>query len=431
MSVVVIIGAQWGDEGKGKVTDYYAEKADVIVRFQGGTNAGHTVIIGKEKFKFHLLPSGVLRPEKLSVIGNGVVVDPEVLIEEINELKRRGISKINLRISDRANVIMPYHKILDGLEEETKGAKSLGTTKRGIGPCYADRTARTGIRISDLLNEHALNEKLNYIIPVKQKIINALGGVEKLAKEEILRVYLEYGKKLKNHIEDTTYLINDAVNKKRDVLLEGAQGTLLDVDHGTYPYTTSSNTVAGNACTGSGISPVKITKIIGIVKAYTTRVGAGPFPTELKDETGDYIRARGNEFGTTTGRPRRCGWLDIVALRYASALNGFTELAITKIDVLSGMKKIKICKAYKYKGRHVNRFPADLMVLEECTPVYDVVAGWKEFDKQEAIKKRALPENMKKYLAYISKSLNVPISIVSIGPGREETIELLKSKSHK
>ncbi|MEW6070155.1 MAG: adenylosuccinate synthase [Candidatus Thermoplasmatota archaeon] len=426
MSVIAIIGAQWGDEGKGKVTDYYAEHADFIVRFQGGTNAGHTVIVGTEKFKFHLLPSGILREDKISIIGDGVVVDPEVLLEEIKRLKARGFKVDNLRISDKSNVIMPYHKITDELEEVSKGKRSLGTTKRGIGPCYADKIARLGVRMSDLLDGKLLADKLDYIIELKQKMISALGGEQRLSKVSILKEYLEYGRKLKQYITDTSQIIAEALGKNKNILLEGAQGTLLDIDHGTYPYTTSSNTVAGNACTGSGIPPTKITKIIGVVKAYTTRVGAGPFPTELKDEIGDRIRDRGAEYGTTTGRPRRCGWLDLVALKYACRINGFTSLAITKIDVLSGLPRLKVCASYKYKDQILDSFPSSATVLEQCLPVYEELEGWEEFDKKLCIEKgfKALPKQLKNYLNYISTSLKVPVEFVSIGAAREESIEV-------
>jgi adenylosuccinate synthase len=425
MSGIMILGSQWGDEGKGKITDYFSERSDVIVRFQGGTNAGHTIVVKDEKFKFHLLPSGILRPEKKSVIGNGVVVDPKILIEEIESLEKKGIQP-NLFISERANVIMPYHKMMDSAEEKLRG-KKIGTTKRGIGPCYSDKISRYGIRMMDLVDEKILEEKLNNIVPVKQKIFQAFDEKTILSKDEILKEYLGYGKKLGKYVADTSVIINQAFDDKKNILLEGAQGTQLDIDHGTYPYTTSSNTVAGGGCIGSGISPLKIKEIIGIVKAYTTRVGEGPFPTELEDETGNYIRDRGKEYGTTTGRSRRCGWLDMVVVNYACRLNGFTSLAVTKIDVLSGLKKLKICKAYKYDDKIINDFPADLNVLKKFTPVYEEMNGWEDIkDWGEIVKNgyNALPENMKKYLEYISSSSKIPICIVSVGPGREETIEL-------
>ena len=425
MPATMILGSQWGDEGKGKITDYFAGKADVTVRFQGGTNAGHTIVVKDEKFKFHLLPSGVLHPEKKSIIGNGVVVDPKVLIDEIESLLKKGITP-NLLISERANVIMPYHKMMDSAEEKLRG-KKIGTTKRGIGPCYSDKISRYGIRMIDLTDEKALKEKLRTIIPIKQKIFQAFGEDTVLSNDEILKEYLEYGKKLKKYVADTSLIIARAFDDKKNVLLEGAQGTHLDIDHGTYPFTTSSSTTAGGGCTGSGISPLKIKEIIGVVKAYTTRVGEGPLPTELKDETGKHIRDRGGEYGTTTGRPRRCGWLDMVVVNYACRINGFTSLAVTKIDVLSGVKKLKICKAYRYEDKIINVFPAKINVLKKCVPIYKEMDGWENIkDWKEIIKNgyNALPENMKKYLKYISSSSKVPIGIVSVGPGREETIEL-------
>ncbi|MBU4190365.1 MAG: adenylosuccinate synthase [Candidatus Thermoplasmatota archaeon] len=425
MSGTMILGSQWGDEGKGKITDYFSERSDVIVRFQGGANAGHTIVVKDETFKFHLLPSGILHPEKKSVIGNGVVVDPNILIEEIEAVEKKGILP-NLFISKRANVIMPYHKMMDDAEEKLRG-KKIGTTKRGIGPCYSDKISRYGIRMMDIVDEEILKEKLNNVIPVKQKIFQAFGEKTTLSKDEILKEYLGYGKKLRKYIADTSVIINNAFDDKKNVLLEGAQGTQLDIDHGTYPYTTSSSTVAGGGCTGAGISPLKIKKIIGVVKAYTTRVGEGPLPTELKDETGKCIRDRGREYGTTTGRPRRCGWLDMVVVNYACRINGFTSLAVTKIDVLSGLEKLKICKAYKYDDKIIKDFPAEPNVLKKCTPIYDEMDGWEDIkDWKEIIKNgyNALPENMKKYLEYISSSSKVPIGIVSVGPGREETIEL-------
>ena len=425
MSGTMILGSQWGDEGKGKITDYFSERSDVIVRFQGGANAGHTIVVKDETFKFHLLPSGILHPEKKSVIGNGVVVDPSILIDEIEAVEKKGISP-NLFISKRANVIMPYHKMMDSAEEKLRG-KKIGTTKRGIGPCYSDKISRYGIRMMDIVDEEILKEKLNNVIPVKQKIFQAFGEKTTLSKDEILKEYLGYGKKLGKYLADTSVIINNAFDDKKNVLLEGAQGTQLDIDHGTYPYTTSSSTVAGGGCTGAGISPLKIKKIIGVVKAYTTRVGEGPLPTELKDETGQHIRDRGGEYGTTTGRPRRCGWLDMIVVNYACRINGFTSLAVTKIDVLSGLEKLKICKAYKYDDKIINDFPAEPNVLKKCTPIYDEMDGWEDIkDWKEIIKNgyNALPENMKKYLEYISSSSKVPIGIVSVGPGREETIEL-------
>lgn len=428
MPATIILGAQWGDEGKGKITDYFADKADLIVRFQGGTNAGHTIVIGNEKYKLHLIPSGIFHSKKTSIIANGVVIDPKILINEINDLEKKGLKINNFFISEIANVIMPYHKLIDELEEKLKGKKSVGTTKRGIGPCYSDKISRLGIRVIDLLDREVLEEKLNYIIPIKQKIINSYGSDVKLLKREILESCIEFGKKLKKYVTNTSILINNALNENKFILFEGAQGTQLDIDHGTYPYTTSSNTIAGNACTGSGVSPLKINSIIGVVKAYTTRVGLGPMPTEQKDRIGEHLREKGGEFGTTTGRARRCGWLDMVVVRYACMLNGFTSIAITKLDVLTGLKNIKICKAYKYNGKKIYEFPTNLKILENCKPIYDELEGW-DMDKEEwkkipKIGYKALPEGAKKYLEYIVKDCKTKIEIVSIGAGRKESVEV-------
>lgn len=428
MPATMILGAQWGDEGKGKITDYFAEKADFIVRFQGGTNAGHTIVIGDEKYKLHLIPSGILRSEKTSVIANGVVLDPEVLIFELNQLKKRGLEINNFFISERAHVIMPYHKLIDGLEEKLKGKKSVGTTKKGIGPCYSDKISRLGIRVTDLLDKETLEEKLDFIIPIKQKIINSFSGEEDLSKDKILVKYLGFGKELKKYVINSPVVINKALNENKFVLFEGAQGTQLDIDHGTYPYATSSNTIAGGGCTGSGISPLKINSIIGIVKAYTTRVGLGPLPTELKDKNGDYLREKGGEYGTTTGRPRRCGWLDMVVVRYACMLNGFTEIVITKLDVLSNLKKLKICKGYQYNGETFYDFPTNLKILKNCKPIYDELDGWDmDVEERKKIPEKGydvLPKEAKEYLEYIVKDCKTRIGIVSIGARRNETIKV-------
>jgi len=431
MPTTVIVGTQWGDEGKGKITDYYAEDADLVVRFQGGANAGHTVQIGGETFKFHLLPSGILRPEKKCVIANGVVVDPEQLLKEIEELKEKGYEVDNLFISERANVIMPYHKIMDGLEESIKGSMKAGTTKRGIGPCYADKVARFGIRMVDLINPAALAEKLDMIVPIKQKLIYAFGGDEFLSKNEIYKQYANYGERLKRYIIDSSKMINDAIDRGENVLFEGAQGTHLGIDHGIYPYGTSSNTVAGSACTGAGVGPGKIDKVIGVVKAYTSRVGTGPFPTELDGKLAEFIRERGGEFGTTTGRPRRVGWLDLVMVRYSVRVNGLSSLAVTKLDVLGGIRKVKVCTAYKVDGETIEEFPTDMKLLERCVPVYDELDGWKgrkpdDWTKTARLGYDALPDQMKSYLDYMSDHLDTPIDLISIGPGREDTIDLRK-----
>ncbi|MFQ5891244.1 MAG: adenylosuccinate synthase, partial [Candidatus Methanofastidiosia archaeon] len=405
----LVIGTQWGDEGKGKVVDFYSERADFVARFQGGANAGHTVVVGKKKYKFHQLPSGAVRGKKV-VIGNGCVVDPEILLEEISKLRREGIS-FELFISDRAHLILPYHKIQDKLEESLKGKVKAGTTMRGIGPCYQDKIGRFGVRFCDLVDEEVLREKLEILVPLKQRILSALGEEILLDLDEIFESYNEYGKVLRGHITDTSLLINKALDEGKKVLLEGAQGTHLDIDHGIYPFNTSSSTTAGGACIGVGVSPKRVSEIVGVLKAYTTRVGEGPMPTELSNELGDYLREKGGEYGTTTGRPRRCGWLDMVLLRYSERINRFTGLAITKLDVLSGLKKLKVCVSYSYKGKEMRDFPAGMKILSECEAVYKEFKGFKDF---KAGKYDDLPREAKIYLRFISEELKVPIYLVSI-----------------
>jgi len=424
MSVVVIVGTQWGDEGKGKITDYYAERSDHIVRFQGGNNAGHTIKLEDETFKLHLLPSGILRKDKTAIIGNGVVVDPKVLLKEINDLQERGIDTSNLVLSDRAALIMPYHRVMDELEERLKGQMKAGTTKKGIGPCYSDKAARFGIRVTDLYNSTSLKDKLKTIVPIKNKIFEAFGEDKYWDVDELYQDYLKYGEKLKEYVKDTSVLLDRAVQKNEDILFEGAQGTHLDVDHGVYPYTTSSNTTAAAASLGSGIGPINIDSVIGIMKAYTSRVGTGPFPSELEDEKGDNIREKGGEYGTTTGRPRRVGWLDLVMVRYSKRVNSLTELAVTNLDVLAGLDKIKICTAYKHKGKKIEEFPADIESMYEYEPIYETFQGWSEKDWNTIAEKgyEALPKNLKKYLEYIEDSLEIPITHISIGPKRNQTI---------
>ncbi len=427
MTVTIVVGTQWGDEGKGKIIDYFAENAEYVARFQGGNNAGHTIQVRDDVFKFHLLPSGIIRPDKTVIIGNGLVIDPAVLITELDELKTRGVPMAKLLISDRANVIMPYHKLLDQAEENAKGSAKIGTTGRGIGPAYTDKISRHGIRIGDLIDEETLKVKLENIIPIKQRQLKMLGDEAELSKSEIFNQYIKYGKILKKHITDTSVVLNDALSRNANILFEGAQGTFLDVDYGTYPYVTSSNTLAGNACIGSGISPMAVNQIIGVVKAYTTRVGKGPFPTEQDNETGELIRQKGNEFGTTTGRPRRCGWLDLVIINTSTRLNGVTGLAITRLDVLGGMPALKVCKAYDYNGEILNNFPGNLRTLERCKPIYDDLPSWEELSKEEwrriaSVGYDALPENLKRYLSYIEEKTKTKVKIISIGPGREDTI---------
>ena len=421
MTVTLVIGTQWGDEGKGKVVDYFSKDADYVVRFQGGNNAGHTIKVGEEVYKLHVIPSGVIQG-KTGVIGNGVVIDPEILINEINELTNRGI-KPKLLISDRANIIMPYHKILDGAEEQYLDEKKIGTTKRGIGPCYSDKVSRNGIRTIDLTDKKTLSKLLDRIVPIKQKIIDIYRIDKKIDKKEILEVYSNYGKQLKNYITTTHIELNKSIQKGKNILLEGAQGTMLDVDFGTYPYTTSSHVIAGGSTIGTGIGPKHINEIIGIVKAYTTRVGEGPLPTELFDEMGKYLQQKGREFGTTTSRPRRCGWLDLVVVRHACMISGITKLAITKLDVLDSLRQVKICTHYQLNGKKIDYFPANIEDVKQCKPIYKEFKGWNEIDKNSS-KFSDIPKESQEYLHFIEKELQVPIAVVSIGLGRRETIEI-------
>ena len=421
MTVTLVIGTQWGDEGKGKVVDYYSKNADYVVRFQGGNNAGHTIKVGEEVYKLHVVPSGVIQG-KTGIIGNGVVIDPEILLQEIDELIQRG-KKPKLLISDRANIIMPYHKILDGAEEQYLGDKKIGTTKRGIGPCYSDKVARNGIRAIDLTEKETLRRLLARILPIKQKMIDIYGIKTKLDEKEILETYNTYGKRLQQYITTTHIELNNAIQKKKNILLEGAQGTMLDVDYGTYPYTTSSNTIAGGCTIGTGIGPKHIDEIIGIVKAYTTRVGEGPFPTELLDKTGQHLQQVGHEFGTTTSRPRRCGWLDLVIVKHSCMISGITKLAITKLDVLSGLSQAYICTQYTFNGKRIDYFPANIEDVATCRPVYKEFKGWETMD-QKITTFAELPKEAQSYLRFIEKETDVRIGLVSIGPGRDETIEI-------
>ena len=421
MSAVVLIGAQCGDEGKGKITDFLAEKADVVVRYQGGNNAGHTVVVEGKEFKLHLIPSGILYPGKICVIGNGVVIDPEVLLQEMDYLLADGISVDGLRISDRAHVIMPYHCKLDEMEEERKGANKIGTTKRGIGPAYMDKYARVGIRIADLLDEEVFREKLALNLAEKNNLLQKVYETEGFDFDIVLEKYLTYAKRIRPMVADTSLIIDTAVKAGKKVLFEGAQGTLLDIDQGTYPFVTSSHPVAGGACIGAGIGPTRISKVIGVAKAYTTRVGEGPFPTELHDQMGDTIRSAGHEFGTTTGRPRRCGWFDAVILRYAERVSGLDIIAVTKLDVMDDLDTVKICTAYKYHGEIIREFPADLKVLAECEPIFEEFPGWKQ-DTTAVRDYDSLPKNAKLYLSKLEEVSGVKIAIVAVGPGREQTI---------
>lgn len=424
MSVVVIVGAQWGDEGKGKIVDYLTRRANVVARYQGGHNAGHTVVIKDEKYVLHLIPSGVLHKNTLCIIGNGVVVEPAALISEINGLKKRGITVgDNLLISRNAHLIMPYHIALDQASERSKGKKNIGTTGRGIGPTYVDKMGRSGIRVGDLLTPEAFLEKLKtHLVPVNFLLKNMYKSPVFKA-ERIFTEYMGYARILSRHIADTDIVINDALTKRKNILLEGAQGTLLDIDHGTYPFVTSSSAIAGGACTGLGIGPTKINRVLGIVKAYTTRVGSGPFPTELHDRTGDFIREKGGEFGATTGRARRCGWLDTVILRHSCRVNGLSGIVLTKLDILDGMDTLKICTAYSYKGKILKEMPKELSVFEKCVPVYEEVKGWKESTLGIRDFKK-LPKKAQAYIRRIEALIGVKAAIVSTGQKRDELILL-------
>jgi len=421
MAVKLVIGTQWGDEGKGKIVDYFSKDTDYVVRTHGGNNAGHTIKVGDDVYKLHLIPSGVIQG-KIGVIGNGVVIDPEVLIHEIDELTKRGI-KPRLLISDRANIIMPYHKILDGAEERYLGNKKIGTTKRGIGPCYSDKAARKGIRVVDLQDKETLSKKLDTILPIKQRILDAYKIDKKLDKKEILETYSGFGKRLEGFITNAHVKLNNVIRSGKNILLEGAQGTMLDVDYGTYPYTTSSHTIAGGSSIGTGIGPRYIDDITGVVKAYTTRVGEGPLPTELFDKTGEHLQQKGHEYGTTTSRPRRCGWLDLVVVRHSCMISGVTKLAITKLDVLDGLKTVKICTGYQLDGKKIDYFPADIEKVKNCKPIYKEFRGWSNIDKNSN-KLTDLPKEAQEYLRFIEKELKTPITVVSIGPRRTETIEV-------
>ena len=423
MSSVVVIGTQWGDEGKGKIVDFLAEKADVVVRYQGGNNAGHTVVVNGNQFKQQLLPSGILYSGKTCVVGNGVVVDPAVMLKELKGMQEKGIDTSALKVSNRAHVIMPYHRLLDEVEEESRGDRKIGTTKRGIGPCYMDKNARSGIRMVDLMDEEEFCSKLEFNLEAKNHLLKAVYGVEGFEYEQVKEEYLEYARQLKPYVTDTAAVLHEAIKNDKKVLFEGAQATLLDLDHGTYPYVTSSHPIAGGACIGSGVGPTQINKVIGVVKAYTTRVGEGPFPTELHDEVGQTIRERGREFGTVTGRPRRCGWMDACVVRYAGYVSGIDYMALTRLDILDGLKTLKICTGYKYKGELLNEFPASLKVLAQVEPVYEELPGWDE-STTNIRSYEELPVNARRYIERLSEVSGIKIGIVSVGPGREQTIIL-------
>ncbi|MDI3256676.1 MAG: adenylosuccinate synthase [Kyrpidia sp.] len=423
MATVVVVGTQWGDEGKGKITDYLAERAEVVARYQGGNNAGHTIYIGGQEYKLHLIPSGILYRNKLCVIGNGMVVDPAALVAEIRYLEQRGVPVDNLRISDRAHVVLPYHRRLDELEEDRRGNGRLGTTRKGIGPCYMDKAARIGIRMCDLLDPEEFARKLADNLVQKNRLFERVYETEGFRLEDIVEEYGRYAEVLRPYVTDTSVALNRAIDEGKDILFEGAQASMLDIDQGTYPYVTASNPVAGGVCIGAGVGPTKIDRVIGVVKAYSTRVGDGPFPTELLDAIGDHIRDTAREYGTTTGRPRRVGWLDAVVVRHARRVSGLDGLAITRLDILTGLDELRICTGYAYRGERLDEFPASLRVLAECQPLYETLPGWRE-DLTSARTFDDLPSAAKRYVERIAELTGTPLFMISTGPNREQTISL-------
>ena len=421
MPVIAVIGGHWGDEGKGKVVDILAQKVKIVMRYSGGDNAGHTVVNPYGEFKLHLIPSGIFYPHTICLIGNGVAVNPVVLISEVDQLNQRGVDTSRLYISDRAHLIMPYHILLDELEEKARAGKALGTTRKGVGPAFTDKAARLGIRAGELLDKKALLERLRVILEHKNTILTKVYGVSPLSLDKIYNDYCQYAEHLGSSITETATIVEEALDNREWVLLEGAQGSLLDPDFGTYPYTTSSSPLAGGSCLGTGLSPNRLNHILGVFKAYCTRVGSGPMPTELEDETGDLIRERAHEYGTTTGRPRRCGWFDAVAARLTSRINGFTGAALTRLDILDTLPRLKICVGYKLDGQTINYFPASITTLERCQPVYEELAGWQtptihisQYDK--------LPPEAQQYIARLEELVGCPINLICVGPRREQTI---------
>ncbi len=421
MPVVAVIGAQWGDEGKGKIVDMLAEKARYVVRFSGGDNAGHTVVNPHGEFKLRLTPSGIFYKNTTSIIGNGVVINPAVLNAEVDGLNARGIDIAKLLISDRAHLIMPYHIVIEGLEEKALGAKAIGTTLKGIGPAFADKVARMGIRAGDLLDKAYLRERLTITLESKNKVLTKVYGAKALSFDEIYNQYCQYADRWASRICDTSAILAAAIERNEPVLLEGAQGFLLDPDYGTYPFGTSSSPNVANACLGSGIAPNKLTHVLGVFKAFQTRVGAGPMPTELKDATGDAIREKGQEYGTTTGRARRCGWFDTVAARLSARINGFNSIVITRIDILDSMPRLKICTGYKINGKTIDNFPASIAMLEKCEPVYEDAAGW-EKPTSDIRRFKDLPPNAQRYVNRLEELIGCPVSLISVGKHREQTI---------
>ena len=421
MPAIVLLGAQWGDEGKGKATDLLGDRVDYVVRYQGGNNAGHTVVIGDQKYALHLLPSGILSPNVIPVIGNGVVIDPAVLLQEIKDLNERGINTSKLKISSNAHLITPYHRTIDKVSERFLGKSKIGTTGRGIGPAYADKINRIGIRVQDLFDQSILKQKIEAALHDKNQILVKVFNHKGITVDEVINEYLGFAEALKPYVTDTSLLLDQALQQGKVVLLEGSQGTLLDVDHGTYPFVTSSNPTAGGASTGSGIGPTKITRVIGILKAYTTRVGSGPFPTELFDEDGEALRKIGGEVGVTTGRNRRCGWFDAPIARYAVRVNGLTDFFLTKLDVLTGWEKIPVCVAYEIDGKRVEELPASQSDFHHAKPIYEYLSGWKE-NISKARSVADLPKNAQEYVKFLEKISGAPMSAIGVGPGRDETI---------
>lgn len=421
MSTTVVLGAQWGDEGKGKVTDFFASSADLVVRFQGGNNAGHTIVVGEDKIALSLTPSGVLYPNCIPVIGSGCVVDLGFLKKELEMLNEKNISTKNLALSANAHVIMPYHKILDELIEESLGDKKIGTTKKGIGPCYADKIQRYGIRVQDLLDDSVFAEKINSNLNEKNNLLTKIYNHDPLSADEIIEEFSEYKEMVQQHISDTSLLVSNAIKENKSILFEGAQGTLLDIDHGTYPFVTSSNTSAANAATGSGIGPLNLDRVVGVTKAYISRVGSGPFITEQENEIGDYLIEKGAEFGVVTGRRRRCGWLDLISLKYSVRVNSLSELFITKLDVLSGLEEIQLGVGYKYNDEILTDYPYDQKVAYEAEPIYETMQGWDE-DITSVDKFEDLPSNAQKYIKAIEDFIGVPITFISVGPERNQNI---------
>ena len=420
MTSVVVVGTQWGDEGKGKITDFLSQDAEVIARYQGGDNAGHTIVIDGKKFKLHLIPSGIFFPEKISVIGNGVVINPKSLVTELDYLHQEGVKTDSLRISDRAHVILPYHIKLDQLQEAAKGDNKIGTTNKGIGPAYMDKAARVGIRIADLLDKDIFAQRLKANLAEKNRLFEKMYECQPLVFDEIFEEYYQYGQTIKDYVTDTSVILNDALDAGKRVLFEGAQGVMLDIDQGTYPFVTSSNPVAGGVTIGSGVGPSKINKVVGVCKAYTSRVGDGPFPTELNDETGNRIREVGHEYGTTTGRPRRVGWFDSVVMRHSRRVSGITNLSLNSIDVLSGLPTVKICVAYDLDGKRIDHYPASLEQLKRCQPIYEELPGWEE-DITGCRSLDELPEAARNYVRRVGELVGVRISTFSVGPDRDQT----------